>query len=278
MTEKDIKFVFHELPITENRDVHEYALIMQNLYQIIHDLIAQIIKRNKNVEISLGFVGSILDRIAESIKTISYLSLKNLNRDSAVILVNLIELRTDIKYISKNPKELIKWFKHDKRKYKPWPFAEQLKSIGTDEEIESDKKIYEICSMAKHGNPVGQDVSFNFGNLDGNLFISGNTDYRITDYLFWTYFYGIDAIESGLKILSDNDLEFPSIQEKLDKIKEDSKGVTGRILEKRIMNYIYATNPQIQDIDERIHKLQKEKEQIDKVLNDIKANEVNNSK
>jgi len=124
------KYHFNDLPFTENKEVLKYVIYSQELYQIIRSLIGLIINKNTKVKTTVGFVGGVLDRIGESIMAISYLSSKGFNRDPAVILVNLIELRTDLKYVSENHSEVEKWFKHKKRNYKPWRFSAQIDSLN----------------------------------------------------------------------------------------------------------------------------------------------------
>jgi hypothetical protein len=260
------KYHFNDLPFTENKEVLEYVIYFQELYQIIRNLIGLIVNKNTEVRTTVGFVGGLLDRISESIMAISYLSSKRFNRDSAVVLVNLIELRTDLKYISEKPKEIEKWFKHEKKNYKPWRFSFQINSFEDKQLIEIDKTIYEICSMAKHGNPVGKDIGFNLGISEEGLFYNGNGDSRITDYLQWAYFYGVDAIESGLKIVQEHGLEFPTIQKDLKNLEMKTKSFTVKILERKIWDYVYQENPKIKELDEKLEKLTREKEKIEKKI------------
>ena len=266
------KYHLNDLPFTDNQEVLEYAIYFQELYQIIRNLILLIINKNKMVRITVGFVGGLLDRISDSIMAILYLSIKGFNRDCAVVLLNVIELRTDLKYISEKPKEIEKWLTHEKRNCKPWRFSSQINSFEDKQLIKTDKGIYEICSMAKHGNPVGKDIGFNLGISEEGLFCKDKDDSRITDYLHWTY-YGVDAIESGLKILQEHGLEFPTIQKDLKNLEMKSKPFIGKIIKRKVWDYVYQENPEIKELDEKIEKLTGEREGVKRKIKHLSKSE-----
>lgn len=270
---KKQKYHFNDLPFTENKEVLKYVIYFQELYQIIRNLIGLIINENTKVKITVGFVGGVLDRIGESIRAISYLSSKGFNRDPAVILVNLIELRTDLKYVSKNHNKVEKWFEHEKRNYKPWRFSVQIDSLDDKGMIATDKKVYEMCSMAKHGNPVGKDIGFNLGVCEEGLFYASDNDSRITDYLHWTSYYGVDAIEAGLKIVEEYGLAFPTIQKDLNDLKNRMEPFITKNLEKKIMDYVYQENPIIKEYDDKLKNLTMEKEEIERKIRHLRQSE-----
>lgn len=267
------KYRFSDLPFTENKEVLEYVIYLQELYQIVRSLIRQILDKNTKIRTTVGFVGGLLDRICETIMAISFLSSKKFNRDCAVVLLNLIELRTDLKYISENPKEIEKWFKHEKKNRKPWRFSFQINSFKNKQLAEIDKTIYEICSIAKHGNPVGKDIGFNLGISGEGIFYKGDSDSRVTDYLHWAYFYGIDAIESGLKIVREHGLEFLLIQKHLKDLKKKTKSFTAMILERKIWDYVYKENPKLKKLDEKLEKLTRDKDKLESKIKHLYKSE-----
>ena len=108
-------FHYKEIPNTDNKDVLEYLVYLQDLHNICRDLLESLVKENKKVKTTIGFVGSIIDRISESLISILLLSAKGFSIDVAIILLNIIELRTDLKYISKKPEKIIEWFNHIKK-------------------------------------------------------------------------------------------------------------------------------------------------------------------
>ena len=167
----------------------------------------------------------------------------------------------------------LKWFEHEKRNCKPWRFSVQIDSLDDKEMIATDKKVYEMCSMAKHGNPVGKDVGFNLGVSEKGLFYGGDNDSRITDYLHWTSYYGVDAIEAGLKIVEACGLNFSMIQKELNDLKNRMKPFISENLERKIMDYVYQENPKIKEYDEKLKKLTIEKEEIERKIRHLSQSE-----
>ena len=110
MTEIKIEnktYRINELPNTENKEVLEFLIYLKELHSICRELFLCLIQENKKVKTTIGFVGSLIDRISESLISIMLLASKGFTTDVAILLVNLIELRTDLKYISINPKKLM---------------------------------------------------------------------------------------------------------------------------------------------------------------------------
>jgi len=265
-------YQFSDLPFTNNKDVLEFSVYLQELYQIIRNFISLIINENTKVKITIGFVGGILDRIGESLMSTSYLSVKGFNRDVAIILVNLIELRTDLKYVSENPNEASNWLSHKERNHKPWRFSKQIEALKSDEMKRADKKIYELCSMAKHGNPVGIDVGFNIGVCEEGIFYGGQNTNRITDYLHWAYYYAVDAVEAGLKILESYELKFPTVQNEINDLTKKVNLLNSKCLKRKIIEYAYQMHPEIKQIDEEIKRLTEEKEAVDRKIKALRQN------
>lgn len=232
-------FHYNEIPNTDDKEVIEFLVYLQALYDICRDLLLNLIQENKNVKTTIGFVGGIIDRISESIISILLLSSKGFTTDIGIILVNIIELRTDLKYISKKPEKIEEWFNHEKRHTKPWKFFHQIKEItNNEEELEREKKVYEICSIAKHGNPAGGDIGFNIGLKDNNIFIDTDKNYRLTIYLFWTYIYVSDSIKSSLNIVNEFSIEQPKILDDLEKVSKEINLLFDRIISKKIIDKI----------------------------------------
>ena len=251
---------YQEIPNTDNKEVLEFLVYIQTLYNICRKLLISILRENKKVKTTIGFVGGIIDRISESLISIMLLSSKGLSTDVAIILVNLIELRTDLKYISKKPNKIEEWFNHGKRWTKPWRFSNQIKEITNNEkELELEKTIYEACSIAKHGNPVGYDIGFNIGLKDNGIFYTkSNKEYRLTDYLFWTYVYTSDSIKSSLDIVYKFGINLSYIIDELDEVSKRVEALFKRILNQKVMDYVYRENPELVEIDKELERLQLE--------------------
>lgn len=267
-------FHYNEIPNTDEKEVLEFLIYLQALYNICRNLLINLIKENKEVKTTIGFVGSIIDRISESIISILLLSSKGFSIDVAIILLNIIELRTDLKYISKRPEKIQEWFNHEKRWTKPWRFSHQIKEITNNEkELELEKIVYEVCSIAKHGNPVGCDIGFNLGLKDNGIFTKPDKNYRLTDYLFWTYVYTSDSIKSSLNIVSKFSIKLPKILDDLEEVSNKINALSNRIISKKVRDYIYRENPELERIDNELERLKNEeqrlKAEIDNIENQI---------
>ena len=275
MTEIKIEnktYRINELPNTENKEVLEFLIYLKELHSICRELFLCLIQENKKVKTTIGFVGSLIDRISGNLISIMLLASKGFTTDVAILLVNLIELRTDLKYISINPKKINEWFNHKKRWKKPWKFSQQIKDITSDDkELEEvEKKIYEFCSIAKHGNPVGYDIGFNFGLKDNGIILDSNKDYRLTDYLFWAYVYTSDAIKSSLVIVERFQIVPQNITDKLKNVSAKIWGLYEKVISKKIMKYVYERNPELMEIDKKLEVLKREQKRVKAKIEEIK--------
>ena len=275
MTEIKIEnkiYRINELPNTENKEVLEFLIYLKELHSICSELFLCLIQENKKVKTTIGFVGSLIDRISGNLISIMLLASKGFTTDVAILLVNLIELRTDLKYISINPKKINEWFNHKKRWKKPWKFSQQIKDITSDDkELEEvEKKIYEFCSIAKHGNPVGYDIGFNFGLKDNGIFLDLNKDYRLTDYLFWAYVYTSDAIKSSLVIVERFQIVPQNITDKLENVSAKIRGLNDKVISKKIMKYAYEMNPELMEIDKKLEVLIREQKRVKAKIEEMK--------
>jgi len=261
----------NELPNTENKDILEFLIYLKELHSICRELFLCLIQENKKVKTTIGFVGSLIDRISESLISIMLLASKGFATDVAILLVNLIELRTDLKYISKNPKKIDDWFNHEKRWKKPWKFSKQIKDITSDDkELEEvEKRIYEFCSIAKHGNPVGYDIGFNFGLKNNGIFLDLNKDYRLTDYLFWAYVYTSDAIKSSLVIVERFQILPQNITDKLENVSAKIGGLYEKVISKKVMKYVYEMNPELIEIDKKLEVLKRKQKRVKAKIEEI---------
>jgi hypothetical protein len=274
MTEIKIEnktYRINELPNTENKDILEFLIYLKELHSICRELFLCLIQENKKVKTTIGFVGSLIDRISESLISIMLLASKGFATDVAILLVNLIELRTDLKYISKNPKKIDEWFNHGKRWKKPWKFSKQIKDIASDDkELEEvEKNIYEFCSIAKHGNPIGYDIGFDLGLKDNGIYIVLDTDYRLNDYLFWTYLYTSDAIKSSLVIVERFQIVPQNITDKLENVSAKIGGLYEKVISKKVMKYVYEMNPELMEIDKKLEVLKRKQKRVKAKIEEI---------
>ena len=274
MTELKIEnktYKLNKIPNTENKDILKFLFYLSELHSICRELFLYLIQENKKVKTTIGFVGSLVDRISNSLMSIILLASKGFTTDVAILLVNLIELRTDLKYISKYPNKINDWFNHKKRFTKPWKFSQQIKEItANEEELMAEKKIYEFCSIAKHGNPSGYDIGFDFGLKDDGIFVALDKDFRLIDYLTWTYLYTVDAIKSSLVIVEKYQIVSQNTTNKLDKVSAKIWGLYGKLISKRIKNYVYEMNPELREIDKKLEVLIREQKRVKAKIEEMK--------
>lgn len=242
-------FCFNEIPNTDDKEVLEFLVYLQELYDICRNLLLNLAEENKKIKTTIGFVGSIIDRISESIISIILLSSKGFSRDVAIILVNIIELRTDLKYISNKPEKIEEWFNHKNLNKKPWKISHQIKEIvNSEEELKREKNIYEICSIAKHGNPAGYDTGFNIGLKGNGIFIyPNNNNSKLPIYLYWTFVYISDSIKSSLNIVSKFSIEPSKILNDLEEVSKKVNVLSSRIISNEIMDYINKSNLELRN-------------------------------
>lgn len=93
-------------------------------------------------------------------------------RDVAILILNMIELRLDILYMAQDYNNADIWLKHAKEYRKPWSVSSLYKKLYKGSELKTEKDIYERFSMVKHGNPVGGLTSFPIGVSDKHLAIT----------------------------------------------------------------------------------------------------------
>ena len=163
------------------------------------------------------------------------------------------------------------WFNHEKRREKPWKFSQQIKNITSDDkELEEvEKKVYESCSIAKHGNPIGYDIGFNLGLKDNGIYLALDKDYRLTDYLFWTYVYTSDAIKSSLVIVERFQIVPQNITDKLENVSAKIGGLYEKVISKKIMKYAYEMNPELMEIDKKLEVLKREQKRVKVKIEEI---------
>ena len=108
-----------EFPNINDPYVYRHILYVGKISAIVKKLILEIIEKNKNVKVTIGVVLSILDRILECGISLQHLAVKGFVRDSSVLLLNIIELRLDLQYISLSKDREDIWLKSTKQNKKP---------------------------------------------------------------------------------------------------------------------------------------------------------------
>lgn len=100
-------------------------------------------------------------RIIECCGSTNFLLSRSRIRDAAALICTLIELRTDLGYMSRSPARMQKWIDHDNTHNVPWTMGKKITSIysdATDQRIQGE--IYRYYCAVKHGNPKANEHAF----------------------------------------------------------------------------------------------------------------------
>ena len=211
----------------QDSNVVSFGLIVQEMRNEITNLIKAIIKqaRSKPMRISNYVSLLILFRMKECMASVEILISKGLERDAATLILTLIELRLDMQYIVIKYKNAETWINHSKEYRKPWKVGFLFDELFPNEnERKSEREIYRIFSMIKHGNPFGGTISFPVGVNDEWLVVNEKTSdsNKRAIYVFaeGIQCYGIfkatikDFSEAGFDIKS-NEIAIESLNSKL---------------------------------------------------------------
>jgi hypothetical protein len=103
----------------------------------------------------------VLDRMMECTLSIEVLASKGRQRDAAVLVLTLMELRLDLQYAAQDSNRASAWLANTDKGRKPWRVGAQIRAIFQDlREREAELENYRHFSMVKHGNPLGGIASF----------------------------------------------------------------------------------------------------------------------
>jgi hypothetical protein len=94
--------------------------------------------------------------MSETSFSLEILIAKGRNRDAAILLLALMELRLDMRYVALDRSRVQRWLENADAGRKPWLVREQIKAVFVDRgEREAELDSYRQLCMVKHGNPVG---------------------------------------------------------------------------------------------------------------------------
>jgi hypothetical protein len=225
------QYKIREFPNINDQRIYIFCFHVQNIATVIHNLLVSIVEENKQVDVSLGIVFSLLHRILECSTSIQLLAIKGRARDIAVLLLNIMELRINLQYMSLDTNRLQEWKNHENSWQKPWKLDNQLKEIcKTKRELEAERDMYHLFSMIKHGSPASTHDGFN--NSDDDVRITNiaftissepngmridlsKSNYLLSTYIFATGTNLYEACIAGLQVLSSLGLNFPEIEKRL---------------------------------------------------------------
>lgn len=156
---------------------------------IIREVISDILLQNKNPLVTVGILVGILNRKLECSGASMFLASRNFFRDSATLILTLMELRLDLEFIAKDVDNELKWISQEKSNNKLWRVKDQIISLKKDEsEKSADLESYEFLSIIKHGNPAVGHLSFKIAAKPDRLIIDKKI-YLSIQNCYWVYYH-----------------------------------------------------------------------------------------
>ncbi|MDM8544561.1 hypothetical protein QUF90_26075 [Desulfococcaceae bacterium HSG9] len=277
-----------EYPNIEDQRLYEYSFHVQTLQSDIERIIKRVIKRSKDVKITIGLVVSILSRIQECVTSIQLLSLKGRWRDASILLLNVIELRVDCQYIALDSTREVIWLKHDNSWHKPWKFDKQLKEIFPDKsEKESEHHMYHMFSMIKHGSPASVikssfDNNGNWPNMSFQILLvgeslqveTGDQNHLLPIALIGAAFNLAQASKAGIKILRKYQIDCNDLEKQIEihssQLSEYLSNDMTDILLKQKMDSDPEFKQKMKEFDEKEEYLKQEKDKAKNKLTKLR--------
>lgn len=178
----------------------------------------------------------IMKRCVECVNSIKILSLMGNERDVAILILNMIELRLDILYMAQDYNNADIWLKHAKEYRKPWSVSSLYKKLYKGSELEAEKDIYKRFSMVKHGNPVGGLTSFPIGVRDKHLVIRDET---VEGDIIPVYLFGCGneiyrVTKTLINISQDHNFDLAITKEELEKKKTKLEKLYNKYINNKI--------------------------------------------
>lgn len=269
------QYKIRECPNSDDQRIYTFCFHVQNIATVVRNLLISIVEENKQVEVSLGIVGSVLHRILECSTSIQLLAIKGRSRDIAILLLNIMELRIDLKYMSLDTNRLQEWKNHENSWRKPWKLHSQLKEIcKTENELEAERDMYHLFSMIKHGSPASTEhlddvrmtnIAFSISSEpNGTRIDLSHANHQLSMYLFATGAYLYEACIAGLRILSRLGLNFPEIEKTLKQKHNELDRFFMQDIKEQIIEWKRQNDDQFRkkwdDSEERIRMLKKERD------------------
>ena len=170
---------YQELPNIDDPDLIRSCVCVQDMRRTLTAFILHVVSQltSSPVTAPVRVTLAILNRLAEGALSVELLCHKNRTRDAAVLLLSLLELRLDLQYIALDQSRADTWLDHTQENKKPWPVSKQIREIYTTRsELDAESKIYRWYSMIKHGNPVGENLTFRIAVKRDLLQLDCNSD------------------------------------------------------------------------------------------------------
>ena len=151
------ELIHREFPNVEDRSVTQTVVALGALRSAILRGFKAVLEnfRDKPVTPEFRLFVGVQLRMTECCLSLEILVSKGRNRDAAILLLTLLELRLDLRFVAQDPSRVAVWLSNTDVARKPWGVTKQIKSLFTHEaERDAELEMYRFLSMIKHGNPV----------------------------------------------------------------------------------------------------------------------------
>lgn len=210
-----------EMPSLREPMVLELGLVVQDIRAAVIEGALRLLRQHgpDTHAVPLIVVFSLLQRMSETTLALEVLVSKGFIRDTATLLVVLMELRLDLQYIARVPGSEAVWLAHNEQSRKPWKVRDQINTIHASEsEREAERDVYRVFSMAKHGNPSGGAVSFKFPPIGEGLQLpdDGLAGRMLPGFLYGAGANLLQGINAGAQIVERAGFVTASVLETLE--------------------------------------------------------------
>lgn len=156
------QYKIRELPTIDDLDLIKCFVVLEEMRTLLVAFTRSIITQLQDHPLSMPtrVVLALVQRTTECSISTETLCLKNSGRDAAILILSLIELRYDIKYIACDLHRADEWIDHTTQNKKPWRVRSQIDELYSDSEHEAEVSLYRQYSMVKHCNPAGLSFAF----------------------------------------------------------------------------------------------------------------------
>jgi hypothetical protein len=157
------KYVAHDLPFVGDPVLQSVGARAGQLRAAIHRGLHELLSASRDRVVGSQFLMAfgILQRMLECGLSAEVLASKGRQRDSAILVLTLMELRLDLQYAAQDSTRASQWLSNADKGRKPWRVGAQIKAVFHERgERTAELANYQHFSMVKHGNPLGGIASF----------------------------------------------------------------------------------------------------------------------
>lgn len=221
-------------------DLQAMSREVQELRAAARDLLLALLGHNSGkTPRVLGSVATmILSRSVECLESIELLVGFGRDRDAGVLLVSLLELSFDARYLQGNEARAALWLSHAESGRKPWRVSDLIRELHPDKaDRDAVEENYRRFSMIKHGNPVAAQSGFPVAIRGDKLFLpTGDQPGVLMSYLFAGSLTCTQIADASVVCL---DRPAPAVREALNRVKSHN-GVVGRQMEASLIALVQA--------------------------------------